>query len=160
MSYAQVVCFSCPTSQFIAQMLSNRRKCAHVQVDTIKAQSHTYRLARAINIRCIYDIFGREITKYMVIYSVYIHSSGHFYTYIYTTLHAQPYTPVLYTPTEPSRHCTSHMCGPAERTSSPSMVAFSEPSSTAPEVYARCTSMPGAALASVTGTPWAWRGIM
>jgi len=29
-------------------------------------------LARTIYIRCIYGIFGREITKYTVIYGVYI----------------------------------------------------------------------------------------
>ena len=29
-------------------------------------------LARTIYIRCMYSIFGREITKYMVIYGVYI----------------------------------------------------------------------------------------
>jgi len=29
-------------------------------------------LARTIYIRCLYGIFGREITKYMVIYGVYI----------------------------------------------------------------------------------------
>jgi len=29
-------------------------------------------LARTINIRCIYGIFGREITKYTVIYGVYM----------------------------------------------------------------------------------------
>ena len=29
-------------------------------------------LARTIYIRCIYDIFGREITKYTVIYGAYI----------------------------------------------------------------------------------------
>jgi hypothetical protein len=37
--------------------------------------THTYTrlgLARTINIRCTYGIFGREITKYMVIYGVYI----------------------------------------------------------------------------------------
>jgi hypothetical protein len=32
-------------------------------------------LARTIYIRCIYDIFGREITKYTVIYSV-LYGSG------------------------------------------------------------------------------------
>jgi hypothetical protein len=30
------------------------------------------RLARTIYIRCIYGVFGREITKYTVIYGVYI----------------------------------------------------------------------------------------
>jgi len=29
-------------------------------------------LARTIYIRCIYGIFGREITKYTVIYGVYV----------------------------------------------------------------------------------------
>jgi len=29
-------------------------------------------LARTIHIRCVYSIFGREFTKYTVIYGVYI----------------------------------------------------------------------------------------
>ena len=37
-------------------------------------------LARTIHIRCMYGIFGREITKYTVIYGVYIYGSGQPYT--------------------------------------------------------------------------------
>jgi hypothetical protein len=33
-------------------------------------------LARIIYIRCMYGVFGREMTKYTVIYGVYIHDSG------------------------------------------------------------------------------------
>jgi hypothetical protein len=40
---------------------------------TIAAQHREYLgLARTIYIRCIYGIFGREITRYTVIYGVYI----------------------------------------------------------------------------------------
>jgi len=42
-------------------------------------------LARTIYIRCTYGIFGREITKYMVIYGVYIR--------FWPTLHMQHQTP-------------------------------------------------------------------
>jgi len=37
-------------------------------------------------IRCIYGIFGREITKYMAIYTVYIYGSGQPYTHVITEL--------------------------------------------------------------------------
>jgi len=37
-------------------------------------------LARTIYIRCIYGIFGREIIKYMVSYTVYKYGSGQPYT--------------------------------------------------------------------------------
>jgi len=33
-------------------------------------------LARTIYVRCIYVIFGKEITKYTAIYGVYIYGSG------------------------------------------------------------------------------------
>jgi len=33
-------------------------------------------LARTIDVRCIYGILGREITRHTVIYGVYIYSSG------------------------------------------------------------------------------------
>jgi hypothetical protein len=37
-------------------------------------------LARTIHIRCMYGISGREITKYTVIYTVYIYGSGQPFT--------------------------------------------------------------------------------
>jgi len=33
-------------------------------------------LARTLYIRCIYGVFGREITKFTVMYGAYIHGSG------------------------------------------------------------------------------------
>jgi len=54
--------------------------CVHVYVINIFHQTlHSYvcvgtfvGLTRTMYIRCIYSIFGREITKYTVIYGVYI----------------------------------------------------------------------------------------
>jgi hypothetical protein len=52
----------------------------NVQVQAFSVGMHIFRLARTICIRCIYSIFGREITRYTVIYSVYIYGSGEPYT--------------------------------------------------------------------------------
>jgi len=42
-------------------------------MSSVLTPAHLYLgLARTINIRCIYGTFGREITKYTVIYGVYI----------------------------------------------------------------------------------------
>jgi hypothetical protein len=46
-------------------------------------------LTKTINIRCIYGIFSREITKYTVL-TVHLHGSGQTYIYIYI------YIPSLY----------------------------------------------------------------
>ena len=42
------------------------------QASAIETQCVYVGLVRTIYIRCIYGIFGREITKYTVIYGVYI----------------------------------------------------------------------------------------
>jgi hypothetical protein len=52
-----------------------RKKCQSVFVDSAvstPALSKYLGLARTIYIRCIYGVFGREITKYTVVYGVYI----------------------------------------------------------------------------------------
>jgi len=49
-------------------------------------------LARTIYIRCIYGIFGREITKYTVIYGVYIRFWPTLHIYIHTYTRARAVT--------------------------------------------------------------------
>jgi len=51
--------------------------------DTVRHAYTSIGLARTIYIRCIYGVFGREITKY----TVYIYSSGQPYT---STIHLGP----------------------------------------------------------------------
>ena len=44
-------------------------------------------LARTINIRCVYGIFGREFTIYTVIYGVYIQFWPTLYMHCFTPQH-------------------------------------------------------------------------
>ena len=55
-------------------------------------------LARTINIRCIYGIFGRETTKYTVIYGEYMRLWPTLTIYCMYVVLANPVYPVMYVP--------------------------------------------------------------
>ena len=63
---------------------STHMQCMHMHVHV--------GLARTINIRFIYGIFDRKITKYTVIYGVYIYDSGQPYVHAYAEeIHTHSY---------------------------------------------------------------------
>jgi ABC-type nickel/cobalt efflux system permease component RcnA len=90
----------------------------------VRTHIHTYLgLAKTIYIRCIYGNFGREITKYMVIYGVYIrfwptlhihkhahsqHTHEHTRTLSYARTHAHTHARTQHTVTHAQTHTRTH----------------------------------------------------
>ena len=63
----------CRQRQRCARTLTSRTCCPLVSPSIMQVRPG---LVRTIYIRCVYGVFGREITEYTVIYAVHIYGSG------------------------------------------------------------------------------------